>query len=325
MAVMRLALAAALFLAASDSPSFEVPPVLQRLLDGGRWDATPESFRVIALSHVADGCVGQARAHRALEVEARACVEAALRRAEALPATADGLFLSHLNLIYGAADQLGPCVDARAHARLSRELAHRSLADPLAHAASYEGVGLRWPADQSVTLASLARFDAAHGEALLAAPLAAWKAVMEQHVDAKTSLPESEVTGKGPGARLPRGCAQSFISRYLAEVDAPLAATWWASYRAHFFVRLGGVVGFREWPRGVERKADLDSGPIVLGIGAAASAFAIAAAKAQGDAALAAQLEASASAAMALGLGGKEAEGVLPTAIRFQGRWQVSR
>lgn len=319
---MRPLLLAALFLAASDSPAFEVPARLQQLLDDGKWDATPASFRLIALSHLADGCVGQARAHPELTPRAQACVSATLRRALKLPRSKDGLALSHLNLIYGAVDQLGPCADEAAHRRVSEELARRSLSDPLRHAASYESTSLRWPADQSVTLAGLARFDEGHGSSLLAAPLEGWRAVMERQLDASTGLPRSEVTGRGPGAKHPRGCAQSYISRYLLEVDPALARTWWEAYRAHFLVRLGGVVGFREWPRGVERRGDVDSGPIVLGIGTAASAFGIAAAKAQGDVVLAGQLEASQSAVLLTGVGGEVAKSVLAQAISFQGRWQ---
>ncbi len=319
---MRSLLVAALLIAASDKPAFELPERLQRLLDDGKWDSTPASWRIIVLSHVADGCVGQSRAHPELKDEALTCVEATLRRATALRKSVDGLHLSHLNLIYGAADQLGECADAREHARISAELVRRSLADPLKHASSYEGMRLRWPADQTVTLASLARYDAAHGTALLQQPLDAWRAVMEKHLDAKTGLPVSEVTGMGPGATYPRGCAQSYITRYLRESDPELAAKWWAAYREHFLVRIGAVVGFREWPRGVERKGDVDSGPIILGIGTAASALGIAAAKAQGDVALAAQFEASASAVMMTGVGGEMAQGVLAQAISFQGRWQ---
>ena len=319
---MRSFLIAALLLAASDTPAFELPARLDRLLEDGKWDTTPARFRIIALSHVADGCVGQSRAHPDWQAEALACVQATLRQARALPKSVDGLHLSHLNLIYGAVDQLGACADEPEHARISVELARRSLADPLRHAASYEGVGLRWPADQTVTLASLARYDAAHGRGLLQRPLEEWRGVMAKHLDTKTGLPKSELTGKGPGAKYPRGCAQSFITRYLKEADPALAATWWASYREHFLVRIGAVVGFREWPRGVERKGDVDSGPILFGIGTAASAFGIAAAKAQGDVALAAQFEASASAVMMTGLGGELAQGVLAQAISFQGRWQ---
>lgn len=314
---MRLqALAAVLLLGATDSPDFELPRSARALLDTGEWDATPKSFRVIALSHLADGCVAQGLARPEFAAQARACVEGALQRARELPKRGDALFLSHLNLLYGAGDATGPCLDEAEHSRISALLAAQSLAEPLKHAPSYVGRPFRWPADQSATLASLARFDTAHGAQLAKAPVAAWEAVLAKHLDAKTGLPESELTG----AALPRGCANSFLVRYTTEFDGELAATWWRAYQTHFLTRLGPTVGFREWPRGVERKADIDSGPIVLGVGAAASALAISAAKSQGDGALAAQLEASQEAAMAL-VGGKAARGVLPEAIAFEGRW----
>ncbi len=312
-----------LFLGASDSSHFELPSTLQALLDSGRWDSTPLGFRVIALSHLADGCVNQWRAKPELKTDAQACVAAALRRAKQLNFRQDdGLFLSHLNLIYGDFDAMGVCADEAAHQTLSRELARRSLADSLKHAASYSSSSLRWPADQSVTLASLARYDAAHHASLLTQPLADWKAVMKAHLDLSTGLPHSEVTGKGVGALHPRGCAQSYITRYLAESDPALATLWWAGYKKHFFVRLGPVVGFREWLKGAEHQADADSGPIVFGIGTAASALALSAAKAQGDTVLAAQLEASQQTVMASGVGGSVAKSVLAQAIAFEGRWQ---
>lgn len=321
---LLLAVPVLLLLLATRGDAFEVPPRLQQLLDSGTWDATPASFRLIALSHLADGCVAQARAHPAHTADARACVAAALERAHALPDDGGALFGSHLLLVYGAADALGPCPDPARHEALARELARRSLADPLRHAASYPRVSLRWPADQAVTLAGLHRFDVAHApETPLAdAPVREWKRVLEAHLDPTTALPKSELTGKGPGAKWPRGCAQSYLVRYVSEFDPALAASWWEPYRAHFLVRTSGVVGFREWPRGVARPADVDSGPIILGIGTAASAFAIAAAKSQGDTLLAAQLEAGANLLLATGVGGAAAQSVLAEAIRFQGRWQ---
>lgn len=208
------------------------------------------------------------------------------------------------------------------HARISQLLVARSLADPVAHASSYNSISLRWPADQSATLASLARYDRAHHTQLISEPLLRWKAVVSSKMDTSRELPWSEVTGKGPGARLPRGCAQSYISRYLAEVAPALSAAWWHHYQDHFLVRPGPFVGFREWPRGVERAGDSDSGPIIMGIGAAASAFGLAAARAQGDTLLATQLEASEDFVLATGAGGPAAHSTLAEAIRFEAHWQ---
>jgi MFS family permease len=77
--------------------------------------------------------------------------------------------------------------------------------------------------------------------------------------------------------------------------------------------------GFREWPRDVERKADVDSGPIVQGIGAAATAFGLIAARAVGDDAVHQRLAATATAAEGLGLGKGVKDTVLAAAIRALG------
>jgi len=148
--------------------------------------------------------------------------------------------------------------------------------------------------------------------------------VLARAVDAKLGLPWSEVTGRGPGARLPRGCALSWQTRYLREFDAALAARWWKQYRAHYVVDRVALVGFREWPPGVSRRADDDSGPIVNGVGAAATALAIPAARAMGDDLLASRIEATAKAIEAtVGSDPKlrrHATTVLAESIRYLGR-----
>lgn len=277
------------------------------------------------LSHLADGCAGQGRAHPARRDAAVACVDRALARARGLrkgplAQVPDALYLEHLNLIYGARDALGGCADAAAHRALTRQLVAMSLGDPTGLAPSYGHLPDRWPADQSVLLAGVARYDAGHGAALLQRPLDAFRATLSRTGMQPGGLPRSEVTGVRRSSRYPRGCAQSFISRYLAEADPALAATWWAAYRRAYLTRLGTVVGFREWPPGVELGGDADSGPIILGIGVSASALGIAAARAQGDEALAGQLEASADAVGLLA--GPLVTMQLPQAIRFQARWQ---
>ena len=309
----------------AESSRLDLPAELQQLLDGGGWDGAPAEFRVIILSHLADGCAGQGLAHPARHDAAVACVDQALARARALrkgplAQVPDALFLEHLNLIYGARDRLGACADAAAHLALTRQVVAMSLGDPTGLAPSYGHLPDRWPADQSALLASVARYDAGHGTALLKPPLDAFRATLSRKGMQPGGLPRSEVTGVRASSKYPRGCAQSFISRYLAEADPALASTWWSAYRKSYLTRLGTVVGFREWPPGVDLSGDADSGPIVLGIGVSASALAIAAARAQGDEALATQLEASADAVGLLA--GPLVRMQLPQAIRFQARWQ---
>jgi len=125
-------------------------------------------------------------------------------------------------------------------------------------------------------------------------PARAWRTwMLANAMDATLGLPWSEATGAATGARDPRGCALSFETRYLAEVDLPLARDWWDRYKESYLVDRVALVGFREWPPGRDGGSDGDSGPIVEGVGAAATAFAIAAARAMGDGFLATRLEAT--------------------------------
>jgi hypothetical protein len=311
----------------------DLPSPLSALLSTGHWDGTPPGFRIVALSFLADGCAAQAAREPALREAALACVDRALalaettarpRRAQAGDPAEDGLWLSHLALILGARDRLGPCADPDRHRRAAEALAARALREPTLHVPSFPGVERRWPADQSATLAALARHDRAHGTHLADEPARRWRAwVLAHAMDRRLELPWSEATGRAPGARTPRGCALSWQTRYLHEFDPELASRWWATYREKFLVDRVALVGFREWPAGRERAADADSGPIVHGVGAAATALGISAARSMGDDLLAARLEATATAVSGLAALSptlrRHAHTALAEAIRYLG------
>ena len=286
----------------------DLPAPLRALLTTGKWDQTPKGFRIVTLSFLADSCLAQAQDDAKLANAARACIQTSARLALLTmpPAQASrdlrhGLWLSHYTLILGAADRLGPCPDATIHRLLATALAKASLADPHFHAPSYPDQPFRWPADQSATLASLRRYDLAHQGSLASEPTKKWIAFMkDKAMDKDLGLPVSEVTGKAKTAREPRGCALAWQTRYLHEFAPDLAKAWWRNYREHFQLDALLVVGFREWPKGREHPADMDSGPIVHDIGTAASALAIGAARSMGDNFLASRLETAARTAMRL-------------------------
>ncbi|MFO0722662.1 MAG: hypothetical protein U1E65_02685 [Myxococcota bacterium] len=255
----------------------------------------PRAFRIIALSNLGDyvthltvrGALSEAEARQAfdrlLEIAQGREVSPLSGPAETAPLGEDGLYLSHLNLMFGAYARAVPDQRHRvAHQRLSRHLAAASLASRTAHIASYPGVALRWPADQAVTLASLTRADRALHTDLAEGPRAAWDRVMVEH-RTPSGLPPSEITGRSRTSSYPRGCALAWTVRYQHEFEPEAAADTWRRFRDRFGVSFGLVLGFREWPRGFEGPSDSDSGPIVAGVGAAASGLALVAARAVGD------------------------------------------
>ena len=171
----------------------------------------------------------------------------------------------------------------------------------------------------TATLAAVARADRALGTSSLPPLWAAFQKAMAGHTDA-AGLPISEVTGASATSSLPRGSALSFSVRYLVEVDRAYAAALWQRYVSTYFIDVGPFAGMREWPAGVDRAADVDSGPIVGGAGAAATAFGIIAAATVGDDEARRNLQATRDLAYELDMAGETAETTLAKAIEDFGR-----
>lgn len=68
-----------------------------------------------------------------------------------------------------------------------------------------------------------------------------------------------------------RGSSQSLMLSFLPDIDSAFAAEQYQKYRRHFLVYRLGLPGIREYPKGEIGLGDIDSGPVVLGIGGAAS------------------------------------------------------
>lgn len=286
---------------------------------------TPAGFRIIALSHLAeasaDGAAerGQARATAALERITEAALDPGINRIGDLkqaPLGDHGLYLSHLAIVLGSADRLSPeSCDRALHDRIVDHLVDRALGHPSGVGRSFASSPARWPTDQAATLYGVHLYDRAHGTSKVDAPLQRYLQTV-----GTGGLPPSELTGTVPDHELPRGSSLAFLVRYLAPVAPQPAQQLWQRTRDTFLVRLGPAAGLREWQPGVERVADIDSGPIVSGIGASATAFGLAAAWSVGDTATATALQRTAElgALVASVRGGglqQAADSVLATAI----------
>src|SRR5262249_44735314 len=66
---------------------------------------------------------------------------------------------------------------------------------------------------------------------------------------------------------------------YLAQLDPRVAREQYTAAQAALGASILGVGGFREWPRGRDAGMDLDSGPVVFGIGMAATGLGLGAAR----------------------------------------------
>jgi hypothetical protein len=184
------------------------------------------------------------------------------------------LLRARLVEVLGADDQR-----ARLHAD-SAILAH-------AFATSRTGVleahpGMSWPVDSLFGYRSLLIHDRLFGTRYFRT-YDKWKASMLAALDPQTGLMPSFLHLDGRPRDVPRGCALSWSLAVLPHLDPEFARSQWAAYREHFIRCAGGLCLVREYPVGVDRAADVDSGPVVGGFGMSATAFALAAARAQGD------------------------------------------
>jgi hypothetical protein len=256
-------------------------------------DMGVHAFDAILLSHLAIGLANVAVLDPARVAELRPLAREVVRRAASAEVSPTGvpaerarigdhnLHASHLLLILGVAHRLGATErehDALA-TRLARHLRERSLASADFHARSYPG-SARWPADQAVTLAALDLHDREHGTTLAPRPIAGWLAWLARH---RTSGLPWSTTGSLAYARIPRGCALSWMTSYMAQFAPDEGARLYAAYRAQHAISWLGWRGFREWQPGHHGGSDVDAGPVLFGWGTAATGIGLGAARLYGD------------------------------------------
>ena len=195
-----------------------------------------------------------------------------------------GYYLGHLNLVLGIYKKVsGWDKYLKVNQKISNHLTKSILSDPHYHMGSFPNDKYRWPADQTVILYSLYLFDQNYNEHLSKEPISAWLEYMEgKATDSKTRLPFSEVTGSRYGS-YPRGCAISWSVYYISHFAPKNAKELWERYKKEYKKDCLIFSGFREWPLGTNIPADIDSGPIILGIGTAATALSIRASASMGD------------------------------------------
>ena len=183
-----------------------------------------------------------------------------------------GTYLGQLNLALGAYSLISS--DDR-YSKLNQVLSDlfyneliKSDARPICSYPKYT-----WPFDTIPVLVSLHLYDLKtsndRSKELIDKHLA-W--VQKNATHSTFGLPFSRVnilTGKG--MEYPRGCDLSFRLCLLAYIDQDYTARLYKNYVKYHWIDTGYLAGFSEWPKGVNRFEDVDSGPIIEGIGMGAS------------------------------------------------------
>lgn len=141
---------------------------------------------------------------------------------------------------------------------------------------------LVWPFDTIPVIVSLHMADAEQYADLIDRHLA-W--IEEHGLEPTTGLPYSRLDHRDLKPTVgPRGCDISYRIALLAQLDRRLATDLYERYTRSFWIRRTLATGFAEWPDGRSDIADIDSGPVIMGLGTAATGLGIAATRAADDA-----------------------------------------
>ena len=256
----------------------------------GMFDVAVPQFGIVALSHMASGLLNVYVAEPDRRGEVQGYLREVSRRALSAPVSPShtpttpasrlddyNLFWSHLALILGIERYVRcegkACSDVtdgdRVEERVVRHLLARTMSSGVYIARSFPGSPM-WPADQTVTLLAMKLYDATHGTSLHEEALRGFLGALAERANPETGLFPSALSPV-ENATVPRGCATSWSVLYLAQLDAGVAFDQYTRAQASMRENLLGVGGFREWPRGRGGGQDVDSGPIVLGVGVAAT------------------------------------------------------
>jgi hypothetical protein len=171
----------------------------------------------------------------------------------------------------------------------SGELGAAFDASPSPYLAAYPGQA--WPVDSTVAIASLRLHDRLRTPRF-AGTVGRWLDGVRGRLDPRTGLlPHRVDPVTGAPVEVARGSSQSVIQRFLVDVEPSFAREQYLRFRDRFVVTpLGLGPAVREYPVGLDGPADVDSGPLPLGISVSATVVTLGAAQSQGDARLAGDL-----------------------------------
>lgn len=151
--------------------------------------------------------------------------------------------------------------------------------------------GQAWPVDSTVAMASLRLHDTLL-PARFTGTVQRWLDGVRQRLDPRTGLlPHRVDPATGEPAEVARGTSQSVILRFLGDIDPAFGREQYLRFRDLFVAKpLGLGPAVHEYPDGVDGPADVDSGPLPLGVSLSATVVTIGAAQVNNDTPLAAAL-----------------------------------
>lgn len=129
---------------------------------------------------------------------------------------------------------------------------------------------LAWPADAMPGIAALKLSD--HYFGTDHSPFVKqWINAVKEKIDPETGLIAHKVDhDDGHQLTEPRGSSQALMLRFLYEIDPEFAQVQYSLFRKNFYVTRLGFPAVDEYPIDTDGEADIDSGPLIFGVGPAA-------------------------------------------------------
>jgi hypothetical protein len=135
-----------------------------------------------------------------------------------------------------------------------------------------------WPADNILCLASISLHDKIFQSRYFDTKKR-WLDSIQQHLDPNTGLiPHSFGLHSKQIIENARGCSQSMMLSFLPVIDSVFSQKQFALFQKHFLMKRLGIWSVREYPHDIDGDGDVDSGPVLFGVGGAASIVGIRAA-----------------------------------------------
>ena len=123
--------------------------------------------------------------------------------------------------------------------------------------------GAAWPADVVVCVASLALHDKLF-EPKYQTAINRWLTEVKGKLDDRGMIPHSMHESA-------RGSSMALMLIFLKTIDEEFANDQFKLFKKYFVDDKFGLTGIREYPQGEEGHHDIDSGPVIMGVGGAAT------------------------------------------------------
>jgi len=128
-----------------------------------------------------------------------------------------------------------------------------------------------WPADMFVAMTSLSNYDKIYTPRFRS-DIQSWLQLVKKKLDPATRMiphkVDSETAKTIEGAR---GCSIGLSLRMLAEIDTAFGFEQFNLAKTNFITTKFGLPAVREYPQGKFGIGDVDSGPVILGVGFSAT------------------------------------------------------